>query len=46
MRAVELEQVVVAEPSTSPSGSALAVADHAPEVALGREHLRHAPEST
>ena len=41
--AVELDQVVVGEPVDLAVGHRLAVADHAPEIALGRKHLRHRP---
>ena len=40
-RPVELEQVVLGEPVDLPSGTAVAVADHATKVALGGKHLRH-----
>src|SRR5205807_716886 len=45
--AVELEQVVLGEPFDLAVRDALAVADHPPEIALGRKYLGHdAREST
>ena len=43
---VELEEVGVGEPVDVAVGDRVAVADHAPEIALGRKNLRHEPEST
>ncbi len=45
--AVELDEIVVAEPVDFAVGHGVAVADHAPEIALSRENLGHyGPEST
>ena len=40
-RAVEVEQVLLGEPLDLAVRDAFSVADHAPEVALGRKHLGH-----
>ena len=45
-RAVQLDEIVVGEALDLPVGDRVAVADHAPEVALGRENLRHDAQSS
>ena len=42
---MELEEVALVEPVDLAVGNRVAVADHAPQIVLGRNHLRHAGET-
>ena len=43
--AIQLEQLLLAETVDLAVAGAVGVADHAPQVALGRKHLRHSEPS-